>query len=182
MEGQRGTHKPLSGLSAKGNCSSQLIGALRTEGLRTSHRGPRAILHPSQSAWGGVQILVFLKVPGGPSDLPRLTNCRRLDLFQGWFPKLALRSGRAPPVAGTSGCGRDRKRTWASPRPTSALHCTLHASETPKRDARIPRQEQSRWLPALAVGPKAAPPQACSGRQRLGVGAVRPRAAGGRLG
>lgn len=103
-----------------------------------------ALLHPSQSAWGGVQILVFLKVPRGSSDLPRLTNCRSLGSFQGWFQSWpSAASGRLPPMAGTSGCGRTEAGPGPYPCPISALLCPPRASGTPKKDAWIPRQEQS---------------------------------------
>lgn len=89
-------HKPLSGLGAKETCSSQLIGVFHTEGLRAHWVSVKNTV-PSQSAWVGIQILVFLKIPGGPSDLPRLTDCRRLDSFQGWFRSWpsARRQGQA---------------------------------------------------------------------------------------
>lgn len=56
-----GVHKPLKGLDAKEICSSQLIDALHTEGLRThwaSVKNTRsALLPPSQSAGVGSRYL-----------------------------------------------------------------------------------------------------------------------------
>lgn len=106
----------------------------------------------------------LLKSSRRPSDLPRLRDCRRLDCFPGWFRRWPCAVAGRLPLQGQADVEELKPDLGLTPVPPP------HASGTPKRDAGIPRQEQSRWPPALAVGPKAAPPKQAPAASALAWG------------
>lgn len=78
-------------------------------------------------------------------------------------------------MAGTSGCGRTEAGPGPYPCPISALLCPPRASETPKKEAWIPRQEQS-LAASAGCGSQSCPSHSGLQPQLRGVGAANPRA------
>lgn len=134
--------------------------------------------YPQVNQPGGDPDTCLLKSSRRPSDLPRLRDCRRLDCFPGWFRRWPCAVAGRLPLQGQADVEELKPDLGLTPVPP------LHTSRLwdPKERRRDPKAGAVSMAASAGSGTQGCPTQAGSGRQRLGVGAARPRAAGGRSG